>query len=322
MIPVIDLTDFMAGGAGALAATGRQIHDALTQVGFFVLTGHGIPTGLIDQTFAEAKRLHDLPMETKLALRLNEHNNGYMASGRYAVWTSDVNKNDKPDLNEAFFVKRERAADNPSRLSGRRFTGANVWPSDLPGFRENILEYYAEMEAFTNRLLPAVAMSLDLDPGFFLPHFIDDQTNLRLSHYPPVLPESNQFGIAPHTDANFMTFLAQSEVPGLQVRMRSGEWADVPFIPGSFAVNAGDTLKRWSNGRFMSTPHRAVPPVGRHRYAIPFFRAPHLDSVIECLPTCAGPDNMPRWEPMTYEAWITYWTNANYDPARQRDVAA
>jgi isopenicillin N synthase-like dioxygenase len=87
-------------------------------------------------------------------------------------------------------------------------------------------------------------------------------------------------------------------------------------------VNAGDTLKRWSNGRFMSTPHRAVPPVGRHRYAIPFFRAPHLDSVIECLPTCAGPDNMPRWEPMTYEAWITYWTNANYDPARQRDVAA
>ena len=322
MIPVIDLTDFLGGEAGALAVTGRQIHDALTQVGFFVLTGHGVPTGLIDQTFAEAKRLHDQPMETKLALRLNEHNNGYMASGRYAVWTSDVNKNDKPDLNEAFFVKRERAADNPLRLSGRRFTGANVWPSDLPGFRENILEYYAAMEAFTNRLLPAVAVSLDLDPGFFWPHFIDDQTNLRLSHYPPVLAEPNQFGIAPHTDANFMTFLAQSEIPGLQVRMRSGEWADVPFIPGSFAVNAGDTLKRWSNGRFMSTPHRAVPPVGRHRYAIPFFRAPHLDSVIECLPTCAGSDNPPVWEPTTYEAWITYWTNANYDPARQRDVAA
>ena len=322
MIPVIDLTRYMAGGAGALAATGRQIHDALTQVGFFVLTGHGVSSMSIDQTFAEAKRLHDLPMATKLALRLNEHNNGYMASGRYAVWTSDVNKNDKPDLNEAFFVKRERPADHPMRLAGRRFTGANVWPADLPGFRETVLAYYAAMEAFTNRLLPAVAVSLDLDPGFFLPHFVDDQTNLRLSHYPPVVAEPNQFGIAPHTDANFMTFLAQSEVPGLQVRMRSGEWADVPFIPGSFAVNAGDTLKRWSNGRFMSTPHRAVPPVGRHRYAIPYFKAPHLDTVLACLPSCTDPGNPPRWEATTYEAWITYWTNANYDPARQRDVAA
>ncbi len=322
MIPVIDLTGYMSGEAGALAATGRQIHDALTQVGFFVVVGHGVPDGLIGQTFAEAQRLHDQPMETKLGLRLNEHNNGYMASGRYAVWTSDVNKNDKPDLNEAFFVKRERAADNPLRLSGRRFAGANVWPSNLPGFRDTVLAYYAAMEAFTNRLLPAVAVSLDLDPEFFLPHFVDDQTNLRLSHYPPVVAEANQFGIAPHTDANFMTFLAQSDVPGLQVRMKSGEWEDVPYVPGSFAVNAGDTLKRWSNGRFMSTPHRAVPPVGQHRYAIPFFRAPHLDTMIECLPTCTGPDNPPRWEPTTYEAWITYWTNANYDPARQRDVAA
>ena len=30
---------------------------------------------------------------------MNEHNNGYMTLGRYAVWTSDVNANDKPDLN-------------------------------------------------------------------------------------------------------------------------------------------------------------------------------------------------------------------------------
>ena len=86
--------------------------------------------------------------------------------------------------------------------------------------------------------------------------------------------EANQFGIAPHTDANFLTFLAQSEVPGLQVRMPSGEWIDVPYVPDSYAVNSGDMMNRWTNGRFKSTPHRAVPPVGRHRYAIPFFLGP------------------------------------------------
>jgi len=323
-IPVIDLTDYFAGSSGALQRTAREIHDALSRVGFFMLTGHDVPVALIDQTFTEAARFHELPMAKKLALKLNEHNNGYMAKGRYAVWTSDVNNNDKPDLNEAFFVKRERGPGNALRLSGRRFTGPNMWPdeADMPAFQARVLEYLNAMEAFTNRLLPAVAVSLDLDPGFFLPHFVDSQFNLRLSHYPPETAEANQFGIAPHTDANFMTFLAQSDVPGLQVRTTSGDWMDVPFIPGSFAVNSGDTMRRWTNGRFLSTPHRAVPPVGQHRYAIPFFLAPHIDTVIECLPTCVGPSETARWDPITYEQWITHWTDANYDPKRQQDVAA
>ena len=323
MIPIIDLSAYLAGKPGALEDTAKAIRDALTRIGFFVITGHDVAQELIERTFANARRLHDLPMADKSALRLNEHNNGYMAMGRYAVWTSDVNDNDKPDLNEAFFVKRERGPDNPMRLSGRRFTGPNVWPEEtlLPGFRDEILAYLRAMEDFTNRLLPAISVSLDLDPGFFTPHFMESQFNLRLSHYPPVPAETNQFGIAPHSDANFMTFLAQSDVPGLQVRTVEGAWIDMPYIPGSFAVNAGDTLHRWSNGRFLSTPHRALPPAEGHRYAIPFFLAPHLDTRIECLSTCAAPDNPPRWEPISYEDWITWWTNANYDPKRQKDIA-
>jgi isopenicillin N synthase-like dioxygenase len=323
-IPIINLADFLNRRPGALRQTAHAIHDALTDVGFFVMTGHDIPAGLIRRTFDEAKRLHNLPMTRKLSLKLNGHNNGYMAMGRYAVWTSDVNRNDKPDLNEAFFIKRERDPNSALRRSGRRFAGPNMWPdeADLPDFRQHILDYLNAMEALTNRLLPAVAVSLDLPPEYFLPHFVDGQFNLRLSHYPPVPAETNQFGIAPHTDANFMTFLPQSDVPGLQVRMPSNEWVDVPVIPGSFAVNSGDMMRRWTNGRFLSTPHRALPPAGQHRYAIPFFLAPHLDTKIECLPTCTGPSNPPRWEPVTYENWITAWTNANYDPKTQHDIAA
>jgi isopenicillin N synthase-like dioxygenase len=323
-IPVINLADFLAGRPGSLEAVAQAIRGALTEVGFFVVTGHDVPAGLIADTFEQARRIHALSMPAKLAMRLNEHNNGYMSKGRYAVWTSDVNRNDKPDLNEAFFIKRERDPASPLRRAGRRFAGANVWPNetDLPGFRNRVLAYLDAMEAFTNQVLRAVAVSLDLAPDYFLPHFVDGQYNLRLSHYPPERAEPNQFGIAPHTDANFMTFLAQSDVPGLQVRMPAGDWQDVPYIPGSFAVNAGDTMRRWTNGRFLSTPHRAVPPVGQHRYAIPFFLAPHLDTMIECLPTCRAAGEQPRWEPISYEAWITAWTNANYDPKRQQDAAA
>ena len=324
MIPIIDLADYVAGRPGALARTARQVHDALTSVGFFVLTGHGVAEAKIARAFDEAKRFHAQAMDWKLALKMNEHNNGYMAMGRYAVWTSDVNKNDKPDLNEAFFLKRERPATDPLLRSGRRFVGPNRWPgeADLPRFRANLLDYMDTMDDFARRFLPAIAVALDLAPNHFADDFSDSHFSFRLSHYPPVAADANQFGIAPHTDANFMTFLAQSEVPGLEVRMPSGEWLAVPHVPGSFAVNSGDMLKRWTNGRFKSTPHRALPPIGRHRYSVPFFLGPRFDAVIDCLPTCAGPGNPPQWPAITYAEWLAYWYDANYDPKVQDDAAA
>ena len=129
-------------------------------------------------------------MASKLALRLNEHNNGYMAMGRYAVWTSDVNQNDKPDLNEAFFIKRERAPDDPLRRSGRRFVGANVWPdeAELPGFRAVRWTTPIRWMRFARRMLPAVAVALDLPPDWFDEAFWQSQFSFRLSHYPPVRP--------------------------------------------------------------------------------------------------------------------------------------
>src|SRR5499427_3674556 len=263
-IPVIDIGPYRAGVPNARESVAAELRDALEQVGFFVMVGHGVPQSLIDQTFSEARRFHDLPLAAKMTLKMNEHNNGYMAMGRYAVWTSDVNANDKPDLNEAFFCKRERGPDDSLVRAGRRFAGPNQWPVNLPGFRDVVLAY---------------------------------------------------------TDADYMTFLAQSDVPGLQVRMPDATWVDVPYVPGSFAVNSGDMMQRWTNHRFKSTPHRALPPVGRPRYAIPYFMGPHLDTEIVCLSTCQGPGNPPRHPPITYAAYLDWWYDANYNAARQRDVA-
>src|ERR1044071_3224045 len=176
-IPVIDIGDHLAGRPGALQVTARHVHDALTTVGFFVLTGHDLPLSMIERTFAEARRFHAMPMEKKLALKLNEHNNGYMVMDRYAVRTSDLNKNDKGDLNEAFFVKRERPADDPLSRSGRRFVGPNRWPDteELPEFRANVLEYVDTMDWFARRFLPVVAVALDLAPDWFDEAFEDSQ---------------------------------------------------------------------------------------------------------------------------------------------------
>ena len=163
-IPVIDVGGVLAGAPGALERAAGELRHALEGIGFFIIVNHGVPAAMIERTFAEARRFHDLPMAAKMALRMNEHNNGYMAMGRYAVWTSDVNDNDKPDLNEAFFTKRERPADDPLVRAGRRFAGPNRWPDDLPGFRDAVLAYTDAVDAMARRLLPACAVALDLPP--------------------------------------------------------------------------------------------------------------------------------------------------------------
>src|SRR5262245_10288496 len=222
-LPVIDFGPYIAGVPGALEDTAAALRDALEHIGFFLMVNHGVPPQLIEQMFAEARRFHALPLADKMALRMNEHNNGYMGMSRYAVWTSEVNANTKPDLNEAFFVKRERTADDPLVVAGRRFAGPNRWPVDLPGFRETVLAYTDAVDALARRLLPVCAASLELPLDYFDAAFAQSQFSFRLSHYPPAEAEANQFGIAPHTDANFLTFLAQTEIPGLQVRMPSGD---------------------------------------------------------------------------------------------------
>jgi len=147
-------------------------------------------------------------------------------------------------------------------------------PGKLRRLRAATTAYYAAMEAMTTRLVPVVAMALDLPPHYFAKAFAEPNCTIRLIHYPPHPdPEENEFGFAPHTDNNFLTFLAQSALPGLEVRTAEGEWIRPPAVPGTFVVNTGAMLARYSNDRFRATPHRVINRNRTSRYAIPFFLA-------------------------------------------------
>ena len=87
-------------------------------------------------------------------------------------------------------------------------------------------------------------------------------------------------------------------------------------------MNIGDMLHRWTNGHYQSTAHRALSPTGRDRYAIPYFLGPHLDTMIECLPTCHGPGNPPQLPPISYSDYIVWWYDANYNASVQADLSA
>jgi isopenicillin N synthase-like dioxygenase len=104
------------------------------------------------------------------------------------------------------------------------------------------------------------------------------------------------------------------------VRTAEGEWIRPPAVPGTFVVNTGAMLARYSNDRFKATPHRVINRNDQSRYAIPFFLGPNHDALVEPVSSCVGPDNPPRYEPTTYGAFSSRLLTLNF--AHRRSEAS
>ena len=313
-IPVVDLGPFLAGEPGALDRTAKELRFALTEIGFYFITNHGVPRKLIAATFEQVRRFHAQPLDRKLALKLNHHNTGYLPMRGNTLRTSTVQAGTKPNLNEAFFIKREMPADHPDVLADRRFHGANRWPADLPGFREAILAYADTLERLVQKMVKLYARALDLPAEYFDGPFRELQFSLRMTHYPHQDgPVTDEFGLAPHTDTSFLTLLAPNDVPGLSIKTQSGKWIDAPAIDNAYVVNGGQMLQRWTNDLFLATPHRAINRSGGERYAIPFFCDSNIDWPVAAVPTTVGPDKPPKYPTTWYTEYMTWYQKRNYD---------
>jgi isopenicillin N synthase-like dioxygenase len=313
VFPVLDLGDYVRGVPGAREKLAVALREALENVGFFIVVNHGVAPEMVAGMFGWAEKFHAQPLEKKMRLAMGDNFVGYLPANAYAIKTSDLNDNRKPELNEAFFLDRERSPDDPEVLAKKLFRELNKWPDDLPGFRESAIAYYQRLEAFSKSLLPIFATALGLAPDWFDRAFEGAQATLRLSHYPPAEGDPEQFGISPHTDLNFLTVLPQSEVEGLYVRPAGKGWMKAHYLPGSFVINAGDACRRWTNDRFLSTEHLAINPTrDRHRYAIPFFYAPHSEFPIVCLESCCSAENPARYPEITYADIRLWFMRNNY----------
>jgi isopenicillin N synthase-like dioxygenase len=317
-IPVIDFAAVFAGEKGAVERLAPAVGRACEEVGFFYAAGHDVPDAVIDRAFAASRAFHALPPAEKLKLRLNENNIGYLPMNASVQGASTVHKATRPNQNESFFISHDRGPDHPDVIAGKPLRGRNQWPSAaLPGMvemRRDMMAYFDALGAMCDRILPVFAVALGMPRDFFAPHFANEaHANLRFLHYPPQdAGEDNLFGQAPHTDNSFMTALARTDVPGLAVRLPSGEWFPPPVIPGTFLINLGNIMRRWSNDRFLSTPHGVLNDSGADRYSIAYFHSPNVDSIIECLPSCISPANPARYRPAVYRDLVLEFYRANY----------
>jgi isopenicillin N synthase-like dioxygenase len=306
-IPTLDMSPYLTGQPGGREKVAAKLHEISTTVGFFYLKGHGIPQDLLDRVFAESKRFHALPSAVKTAIPYFEtggFKSGYQPCFHDDYQRTNVNiiSNAKPNLVAKFAINREGGSGGLSMTDAERSARVNLWPDNVPGFKETLLEYHGSIEKLGRKFLPLWATALNLPLDYFDKFFATPHMTMNLLYYPPQKQVGDrQYGIAPHTDNAMMTFLAQKDIRGLAVRMPSGHWREVDIVPGALLVNTGNLLVRWTNDEFLSTKHRVINTYEVDRYSIPVFFGPSGDALIDVLPTCQGPGRPPLYDPMTYK---------------------
>ncbi|KAI0329030.1 Clavaminate synthase-like protein [Cubamyces sp. BRFM 1775] len=314
-IPIIDLKDIDNPNPEARKALGSAVKDACINVGFLYVKNHGIPEDKIERAYSASKDFFSLPVERKMELDIRKTSN---FKGYTAILSSNNDPLNRGDLHEGFefgWEEIQARINDEKRANDGVMAGANVWPSDLPGFREPVLSYYHAAVDLGRKMFPLFALALDLPENFF-----DDKTKnaaaiMRVLHYPPQTGpvDDRVIGIGAHTDFECFTVLWQEPgIQALQVLNKQKEWIDAPPIPGTLVINLGDQFARWTNDVFKSTVHRAINRSGVRRYSIPLFFGTDYDVKLEPIPSCVSPERPPKYEVVTAGEYVKERLKATY----------
>jgi len=305
VVPILDLSD----PRGA-ATIGEAIGRTCRETGFFLVTGHGADLGTVEAGWNAARAFFDRPVDEKMTAAMPYPGYPYGYSPVKGETLAASLGSAKPaDLKETFSFGPSafRRLDHKPADDAEAFVfSANPWPIGGDAFRLAVMDYYREMSALAGRIMCYFALALDLPENHF-DRFIDREASaLRLLNYPDLVedPLPGQLRAGEHSDYGSLTILMQEDAPGgLEVLGLDGNWHKVPAVAGSFVINIGDLMQRWTNDRWKSTLHRVtVPPrdIGRsaRRQSIAFFHQPNWDAEIACIETCLAPGETAKYAPV------------------------
>jgi isopenicillin N synthase-like dioxygenase len=340
-LPVIDFAPMGGTNEDAKDRVAREVHDACRDIGFLTIVNHPVPAEKIAAIFAASRRFFALPLEAKMKAYMGHSNlfRGYLPMdqpGQKKAYRGTAiegfqphldpsrMKARKPHKNEAFQASLELPPDDPDVLAGKPLHGPNLWPDDLPGFKEAVLDYHATMTGFAGLLASTFARGLGMPTDYFAQFYRKPLIQVRLLHY---LPQETQAALEggdsrAHQDAGGFTMLQQDDVGGLEIKSKSGEWLIVPPVENSFVVNIGDTMRMWTNNRFASTLHRVVNHYGRERYSVGVFANPDYDTVIRPLPTCVDAEHPATFDKMLSGEALLYLYSRVWPSLGQPDKAS
>ena len=306
-VPVVDLS---------LPAeeVAEQLWRASSEVGFFSVVNHGVDLALVERAYAASATFFAQDVDTKKAqspfeARMNAGFE-YFSQVRPSTGTADQK--------ESLQITARQGA-----MEGR-------WP---PGqFEDTAQLMLQQCHALASRLLGLLEQRAcpHLEPGTLAKaHTLwspEGQCTLRFLHYPGMEPEALRelagqgcWRAGAHTDWCNLTLLFQRPgQDGLECRAnprrqdQSAGWVAVPPVAGGIAVNIGDMLARWSDGRLFSNLHRVRLPTEAKcrdsRYSIAFFAQADKSALITSKDAA----------PITAGDYILSRINSNFQPKQQQ----
>jgi isopenicillin N synthase-like dioxygenase len=282
-------------------AFAQELGRSFEEYGFAVIADHGISQELIDRAEEKAKAFFALPDEVKRKYALGQ--GGARGYTPFGIETAKGHK--AHDLKEFWPVGRELT---PGHSFGD-IMGDNVWPEEVPGFKETFLDLYDTFDRTGLKVLSAIARYLGIDEDYFRDTVRDGNSVLRLLHYPPQTePTGEHIRAGAHEDINTITLLLGAEEAGLELLTKDGRWIPVSPKPGQLVINIGDMLQRLTNGKLRSTSHRVVNPApdraSNARYSMPFFLHFRPDYMIEALPGTVPTGEQPKWPPISSHDYL------------------
>ena len=306
-IPLIDLGPYFAGDPAGKRRVADEIGRACERIGFFLVSNHGVDPALIEDVRRESRAFFDLPLEQKLAIRQrpdDRASRGYEPVGTEHL-SATIGVETPPDLKESLSLGPLEVPDHPSCYTeaAAPHYAPNMWPQHPAGLRPACEAYIQAQEELGRHLHRLTSIAFDLPEDHFEDKLDRGFSILRVLNYPEqrTEPEEGQLRAGEHSDYDNLTICLIEDKPGgLQARGPDGTWVDVPMVAGSFVVNIGDMVMRWTNDLWKSTRHRVVnpPPLTGERLSLCHFVLPNHDAVIECLPTCQDPDHPAKYPPI------------------------
>lgn len=308
-IPVIDIRSIAGGDSGGYDRVAKALRAAAESIGFFYITNHGIPEGVIENAQAAAKAFFALPSAEKLAVKMTDVHRGFIPVGEAKMYARA-----KVDLKESFIWGIDVDPHDPE-LKTNRLLGVNRWPARPAHMRAALGAFLAANLECGRLMFRAFAASLGLPLDYFVAKYDKPAARGSVLYYPPqdASMGEDQFGVATHTDYGCLTLVHQDPIGGLQVATRAGEWVVATPIPNTIVVNIGDLMARWSNNHFKSTPHRVVNTAKVARYSMAVFVDPNAETLV--VPACG--DEKPLFEPVTVGDYVLGRFDAAFAYRRQ-----
>jgi isopenicillin N synthase-like dioxygenase len=308
-IRTFDLSAYLHGNDAEKAQFASEFGAAVQEIGFSILTGHGVDTSLYAEMNERVVEFFtSTSMQDKMRFRAARH--GSVSQGYFPIKeTSDIH----PDLVEGWVWCR-RAFNMPQQRESE-FDPAGFWPdpSYEPVFRRLALEHEKLIKPITQAML----QGLGCDPHLYDNKLSETNFGLRLNYYPPIGEQDEASGagrLLGHEDVDLFTILPAPEVGGLQVwNHLNNKWVKLKAPPGYININPGDYMQRISNDRLPSTTHRVGKPDDRSHRDTPRVSFPMAvyvweDEILDVLP---GLEN-PKYDPIRAITFHTRSTSKFY----------